>query len=302
MAEMKKNERLELVKNSQTNAIQLMNVELGLAKSELLTQKNLTIKYEKEIEKFPGELRKLIRDHKLDLQAKDLTIAKLSTKLNGGSTIVIETPETPTDDRRISYSWHDPNQRFFLDDPDIFTKDNETFKAKQLLQLKGWVFSDDDGKVQIKKVEIFEVIEKGRTKEGGAIYDKIEGTNIEIVDSIFEYAEPATSTVGLWDVVRPKVYTSYDTSADLGLGVEVLNFGKLAPFANIGVGAEINPNLSSVLDGSLSQTRLGANLTYRFLEPLVDSNLGIGLGVSTPANDLGGRWELTGDLIFYLTN
>ena len=295
--------RSELESNlaQQTNQIQQLNAELGLAEASLTEQKTLTSQYKQEIAGFPDQLKQLLKTHRLELSSRDATIARLKSTINGGTTVVVETPATPDQPKQISYDWRDSDSRFHLADPDIFVQGNETFEANQMLSLKGWVFADEEGHLQIKKIEISEVKLAGKDSAGKPRYEAVQGSTTDLVESHFEYTI-REGKISIFDVIKPKLYASYDSSATPGLGVELVNFGQLAPFANFGIGAEINPDLSDPLAGSLAGSRLGANLTYRLLKPLFDSNLGIAAGLSTPVNDFGGRFELTADAIFYLTN
>lgn len=292
----------ELALSQTSKKIQEFDADLQLANSRLAQKDELISKYRREIEEFPAELQKLVKKHDLAVRSRDSTIAALKSKIRGGTTVVGGQPATngQSEQQAISYEWFDKDGRFHLKDPNIWESGNEVFHSNQLLSLKGWVFANKSGRLQIKRLEISEV-RKTVSADGKSSYEKLHDSTATLVDSQFEYTEPDKS-VRFTDVVWPKLFASYDTAGDVGVGVELLNLGALIDYANVGVAIEANPNFDDIFGGSLSQTRLGANLTYRLAKPVMDTNLGIAVGVSTPANDLGGRWALTGDFIFYLTN
>jgi len=292
-------------------SIQQLDVQLGLAKSSLVAEKDLAGQYKSEIDAFPDKLKKIIDKYKLQLQSRDSTIAQLTSKITGGQTdvtVVANGPGDPTAPPpdltryKISYEWQDENHRFHLIDKNIFNKGDETFQANQYLAVKGWVFAGKDGKLQVKKVEISEVVVTGQDKDGKPLYKSLPNSEVKVVDSQFEYAALPVKEKTVLDMFGLKVFASYDTALTPGIGVEVLNLGELVPYANVGLAGELNVDLSNPMKGSLQKSRIGANLTYKLLKPLADTNLGLGIGISTPADDFANKWVLTGDVLFYLNN
>lgn len=292
--------------------IKQLNTKLGIAESKLLSEQEISKKYKSEIEKFPDKLKKIIKDYDLKLASRDVSIAKLKNKLNGGTTtVVINTPEVKPNSSEIdkpsvesiSYDWKDTSGRFHLYDPDIFIPNNEEFSSEQYLAIKGWVFTGKNGKLQIKKIEISEVSKGDIDKDGKQLYEKIPNSNVELVDSSFEYIDVGKKEEKKFsDILTLRTIATFDTNLQPGLGIEIINIGKLIDYLNLGLNAELSADLTDPLKGSLSNSRIGVGVNYQFIPPILDTNIGVGIGISTPLNDFTGRWIITGDAIFYLTN
>ena len=296
--------------------IQRLNIDLGISESKLEKESELNAKYKQEISEFSEEFKKELKAHNLRLQSRDETIALLKTKIKGGTTKVVikdsviksdpEKPEsssTDTEKQSISYEWKDPSNRFKLVDPDIFVTNNEEFSASQHVRILGHVFYGKDGKLQIKKIELSEVIPDGVDGKGKIKYKNAETSTVKLVDSIFEYTNNLpTQEKKFANIFKIRAIASYDSQLTPGLGVELLNIGRFVNYANIGLNTKISADLSDPLKGSLNNSRVGVGINYQFIPPLIDTNLGLGIGISTPLNDFGGKVLVTADLIYYLTN
>lgn len=297
---------------AQDRDIQQLNVQLGLAEATLFSEQVLNKKYKKEISDFPQELNRIIEEHNLRLQSRDQTIAQLKNKLIGGTTTVVVRPVAPilgslpgSDEaatQQISYEWKDTTGRFHLIDPDIFIKHNEVFTSQQNIKVLGHVFYGKDGRLQIRKMELQEVIEE-RNPDGTINYKPIDGSNIKIVDSDFEYANTSIKKdKQLLDIFKPRLLASYDTELTPGIGIEILNIGNILDYINIGINTKISADLTDPLKGSLGNSRISAGISYSLLKPLIDTNFAIGASIGTPFNKFANNWVFTVDALLYLTN
>jgi hypothetical protein len=127
-----------------------------------------------------------------------------------------------------------------------------------------------------------------------------EGPPLPIEDNIYQYSLPKPEKK-LFDVFRLRGYALFDTSLNPGFGVELLNVGRYFDYVNIGLGPFASIEVSD-LPNSLQSSLLGLGLQYTLAPPAISTNIGIGLGIATPADDLFGRFQITGNVIFYLTN
>jgi len=312
-------DRARSVLTAKDAAIQLLNVELGISQSSLVDLSELNSKYKSEINGFPDKLRQIIDSYELKIQSRDHTIASLRNTIRGGTTeVVVTVPDNgagsgpPSQNNQIiSYKWTDTYNRFHLIDPDIFVQDNEEFSYNQYVSIKGYVLFGKDGKLQIRRVELHEVIPNGRDASGNMIFKDVPGSKMELVDSTFEYADLNSNERSLWDVVHPRLIASIGAQASVlppkiearpGVGVEVINLGRYIDYANLGLNLKVIPDFDNVLGGSILNTKIGAGLNYTIAPPIIDTNFGIGAGVATPSNNLLNEWYFTVDAIFYITN
>lgn len=294
--------------------IQSLDIELGISKSSLLEISDLNKKYENEIGAFPEKLKKIIDEYNLKLASRDNTIAELRNTIKGGQTEVVVNPNpdgSQPGQQSISYKWTDSLDRFHLVDPDIFIQNNEEFSYNQFVAIKGHILYGKDGKLQIRRVELTEVVPDGTDDSGKPKFKEVPGGKMRVVDSTFDYADIGHNERTLMDIFHPRLIASMDTQLQLlppkteirpSVGVEVINFGRYIDHANLGVNAKITPNFDDIIGGSLLSSRLGVGLDYTLLPPILDTNLGLGVGVSTPSNNLLNEWYLTVDAVFYISN
>lgn len=278
--------------------IQKFNAELGLSASVRTDQDRLIEKYKKELSDLSVETKKLIDKNNLKLQSTEHTVAVVKNHVKGGTTTVSGQPPAG---QTITYDWKDAYNRFHLSDPDVYTKNNEDFTASQIFSLKGYVFSDKSGKVQIKKIELSEVFEDGKDSSGKPIYKKIPDSNTNIVSSEFEYVAPVGKTKVWTDIFSNSLLATFDSQLSPGIGYEIINLGPVIDYVNIGIAPAVSFDISD-LPGSIKNSRVGVDLTYRLAAPLIKTNLGITAGISTPANNFLQNYTLTVGAAFYLTN
>jgi hypothetical protein len=283
--------------------IQELNNKLKIADSDLLTKEALNKKYADELAGLESDFKNIVKKYNLELESRDKVIAQLKGKVNGGTTtVVIKEPADSgaTGDKPstqvISYSWQDPAKRFKLTDPDIFTKDNESFEYKQKVAVTGYVYTDPTGELKIRKLTLQEVITDSTGKQV-----PVDGSNIEVIDNKFEYIKLQPNEKSMWDIWHPRLLVSFDSQLYPGIGVELINLGRYIDYANIGLNTKIAINPTNGLSGLKSST-VGVGLAYQLAPPLLDTNLGLGVGLATPMDNFLGRYIVTVDAIFYLTN
>lgn len=307
--------------------IQQLDTDLGLAKSRLLTSEELANKYKKEVDGFPDKLKNIIDEYDLQLKSKDTAIAELRNKVKGGrtkvvikevpvptpkpdggstgdSTVIVEGPDgTPIDppNQVIAYEWEEDLGRFKLKDPDIFTPNNEEFTSNQRMKVVGHVFFGKDGQLQIRKVELQEVVPNGVDEEGNPRYVLVPNSKVELIDSQFEYTNNLpVRKKSLFDVITLRPIATFDTAITPGLGMEFVNLGRLIDYANVGLNAKLSADLTDPLGGSLQRSRMSVGVHYQFIPPLIDTNFAVGASIGVPFNDLT-QPVFTIDVILFLT-
>lgn len=290
--------------------IQEFNAELGVAKSDIRTQAELSKKYKDELDKIDSELKDTIERHDLKLRERDASIAFWKGKVKGGSQTVTITTDTKSekvvevnvgeicDGKILAYEWADDQSRFHLKDPDISISGNETFEYSQFISVKGYVFTNDTGQLQVRRLEIKEVVKN--EQDGNVVFNPVEGSSIRLVNSEFEYINTIEDTKEWLDIFAPRALVLFDTQLYPGIGVEAINFGRWIDWANVGVYGKMGFNLKDDFT-RLQESTIGVGLLYHLVPPLVDTNLALGLSLNTPFNDLG-RIMLSADAVFYLTN
>jgi hypothetical protein len=283
--------------------IQELNNKLKIADSDLLTKDALNKKYADELASLESDFKNIVKKYNLELESRDKVIAQLKGKVNGGTTTVAikesadsgATGDKPST-QVISYSWQDPAKRFKLTDPDIFTKDNESFEYKQKVAVTGYVYTDLTGELKIRKLTLQEVITDSTGKQV-----PVDGSNIEVIDNKFEYIKLQPNEKSMWDIWHPRLLVSFNSQLYPGIGVELINLGRYIDYANISLNTKIAINPTNGLSGLKSST-VGVGLAYQLAPPLLDTNLGLGAGIATPMDNFLGRYIVTVDAIFYLTN
>jgi len=271
--------------------IQKANTKLGLAESAIVSKDTIIKKYESDIEALNLEVSDLRAKVNAQPKSRDSGTIIIYQEVPGG------TQDTGSKDGATTYSWIDPTGRFHLIDPDIAKSGNENFSYKLKIRVTGYVLADPTGTIQARQVIAQEIIE--RTNSDGSVSEEL-GSPLPIENNIYEYS-PQKIERKISDIIRPRAYALFDTSLNPGFGVELFNFGNYFDYFNIGAGPFISIETSG-FPANLQGSLLGIGAQYTLVPPLVSTNIGIGIGVSTPADDFLGRFVVTGNIIFYLTN
>jgi len=285
----------------QKSELQRANARLGLAESDLVSRDSIIAKYKKDVEDLNIQIGRLKGGGRPKPTSADSgTVAVGGTTGGEGKlTIVPGDPEDKgeTSPPLASYSWADSSNRFHLLDPDISNPGDETFTYKLKIRVNGYILEDETGKIRGRQVVARELIEK-RLPDGTVSVE--EGPPLPIEDNIYQYSLPKPEKK-VFDVFRLRGYALFDTSLNPGIGLELLNIGRYVDYVNIGLGPFLSIEVSD-LPRSIQSSLLGLGLQYTLVPPLISTNIGIGLGIATPADDLFGRFQITGNVIFYLTN
>ena len=291
------NRQLEGKLSDQEREMQQLNTALGLAKSELLTQKELSERYKKDREEIDEEFDKFVKKHNLEIASRDRTIAKLKQKIGGDGTAVVVAPNEEScknvEKCVISYNWEDTLKRFKLTDPNIWESGDEVFESEQVFKIYGEVFQQKDGSLQTRRLVLREV-----TQLEDGTYEPIPNGKAEIVDSKFEYQNPPrlelekdwTDLFTLRMIAVGSVTAFPDPGAtNFGLGVEFFNW------EGLGINTYTAINFKNI---EKTEQRLGVTYSPTFFDrPL---NLGIGASVGTPFANFFQEVSVNIDLIFYL--
>ena len=280
--------------------LQQLNTELGLSKSKLVDQKTLADILKREKEEIDEKFEAFKKDHNLQIQSRDRTIAGLRQKLQGGTTVVVI--EDPDKDECkgiehcvISYSWEDTLKRFRLKDPNIFQKGDEVFESEQIFKIYGEVWEQEDGSLQTRRLVLREVYkdEKGE-------YQPVPDAKADIIDSDFQYHNPPkinpewqwTDLFRLRMIASPSISIFPDTGRmKLALGLEFFNWE----------GFGINTHTAfDFQDAEKIEQRLG--IAYNPTIFGTELNLAIGASVGTPFAHMFQEYSFNLDLIFYINN
>ena len=289
--------------------LQKANVKLGLAESSVVSKDVLLARYKKDVEDLNIQLGALKGGKKPTPSSSDSGTVIASGNATGSGSATV-TPgaspggggagsiqQLPLPPGIISYSWRDTAGRFHLEDPDIASPGDESFTYKLKIRVNGYILEDPTGKIRGRQVIARELVEK-KNPDGSVSVE--EGPPLPIEDNIYLYSIQKPQKK-LSDIFGLRGYAFFDTSLNPGVGLELLNIGRYFDYVNIGAGPFISIEVDS-LPGSLQSSLLGIGLQYTLVPPAISTNIGLGLGIATPADDLFGRFQVTGSIIFYLTN
>lgn len=276
--------------------LQEMKTELGVSKSELVTQQELAERLKKDNEEVDSKFEKFKKKHNLVIKSRDRTIASLKQKLEGGTTevVVSENCDGLKDRCVISYNWADHLGRFKLKDPNIFEKGNEVFESEQIFKIYGEIYEEKDGSLQTRRLVLREVY-----KDKSGEYKPIPDAKADIIDSKFDYHNPPPLEELDWsltDLFRLRAIalasvTAYPGNGDLrfGLGLEFFDLK----------GFGINTHAAfDFKDAKKIEHRIGLSYSPRFFDR--ELNLAIGVSAGTPYANMFKDYSVNLDLIFYL--
>ena len=280
--------------------LQSLHRDIGVARSDLMTQEELAEKLKKENEEYDAKFAAFLKNHNLEIASRDKTIAELKQKIVGGDTEVVIIPSedgtTCVDLSKncvIQYSWQDFFRRFKLTDPNIFEENNEVFESKQIFKIYGEIYQQKEGSLQTRRLVLREVYAKA-----DGTYGDMPDAKAEIVDSEFLYINPPRLPDEELDIFHPRVIMFGDINllpnpgkTKFGLGAELLSLKGLGLSTNLAIDFQ---------DPKLSEFNLGLEYTPKFSG--VDLNLGIGVFGGTPFNNFLKEFSLSAGVVFYITN
>lgn len=289
------NRQLQGQLSDKEKELQSLNKNLGLARSELMTQKELAQKLAKDKEEVDANFNVFKKKHKLEIESRDRTIAELKQKIQGGNSTATVIECKSLDDKGhcvIAYTWEDLLKRFKLSDPNIFNSGDESFESNQIFKVYGEIWKQKDGSLKTRRLVLREVY---KDKDGK--FKPISNGKADIIDFEFQYENTPDSMVSGWkDIFNLRAMalesaSFYDGSQKFGLGVQFLQY------KNFGLNTHTAINFKHILD---TEQRLGLVYSPKLFG--LDLNVGIGLSVGTPFKHMFGDYSINGDLIFYLNN
>lgn len=279
--------------------MQEMKTELGVSRSKLITQQDLTKLLKKENEEIDNQFEEFKRKHDLVIKSRDKTIASLKQKINGGTTNVIvsggQDECSGIEDRCIiSYDWEDHLKRFKLKDPNIFNSNDEIFESEQIFKIYGEIYKQKNGSLQTRRLVLREVY---KDKDGK--YVPVPDAKAEIVDSDFQYSDSPTIEEWQWkDLFRLRLLSvgSITMFPDngllrIGLGLEFFSWNGVGVNTHVALDFNDINNLEARIGASYNPTIFGREL-----------NLAIGMSAGTPFINIFKDYSLNLDLIFYINN
>jgi hypothetical protein len=207
--------------------LQRFNSDLGLAQSDLMTQKELNAKLAADKRDLDKKFEAFKKEHNLQVDSLSNTIASLKQQIIDGHSSTTITGDCDNIDKCIiGYVWQDTMGRFKLSDPNIFVKNNEIFYSSQLFSIHAEVYRQSDGSLKTQRLLLHEVYKDGEE------YKDIEGGKAEVVQSSFDYVNPPIlEEEFVWtDLfhIRPvfvKGIELYPEIPDVRIGVGAVFFG-----------------------------------------------------------------------------
>jgi len=284
--------------------LQNLNTELGVSRSKLLAQSELSKRLKQDQEEIDAEFDEFTKNYRLDIKSRDRTIARLQGIINGGKSDVGVDPVDPDNNNICStvgdkcviwYVWQDDLDRFQLSDPNIFNKGDETFKNSQIFKVYGEIWQQEDGSLQTRRLVLREMF-----LDIDGEYKPIPDAKAEIIDSEFEYHNPPAQETewSFTDLFRLRVMA-------IG-GIEILpNSGNVAFglglefFTLYGFGIGSYTSLDFKNPENISQ-----HISIQYNPTIFDTELNFGafVSVGTPFARAFNGYQFNTGLVFYLNN
>lgn len=168
--------------------VEALNTQLGLARSQLVTQETLERKYQSSLAKRDDALEQFRREHALRVESLSDANFLLQQQLRQGegkAQAVLPSPASlkPGADAAqpvISYHYADKEGRLQLTDPDIGLPGDEVVELTQRFRVKGTVLRQEDGALMTERLQLLEV---ARASDG--TYREL--AEAHLVDASFSY-------------------------------------------------------------------------------------------------------------------
>ncbi len=277
---------------TQEQQFEQANQELGIAKSQLMSQDALLQAAKNDKIASNAALEAFKKKYNADLESYQRTIAQLTQQLQNGKTIVKDTDiRKPTDavpdkqfdhiidpkTTKLSYEWDSGDGRFILSDPDVFISGNETFKLQQNFRITGEIYKEKAGFLQTSRLTLEEVVSDGNNSDGTPKYKTVN--TAKVVDSKFNYTEVApdawvpkkgvfrltgivTGNLGFNNGLTPRFL--------LGTGLEFLQI------KGLGIGIQLYLDVNK-----WQESGFGISLSYRPTIRGTQLNIGLTAGLAT---------------------
>jgi hypothetical protein len=295
-------------------ALESANYQLGIAESKFMKQSDLLKAAQADKIQTTAEFEKFKKQYRLELESYQKTIAQLQQQIHGGTTTVVNggEPRLPTDPKpdkqfdkpidprtsKLGYDWKSSDGRFELQDPDVFSSNNETFKLQQNFRITGEIYREKAGFLKTQRLTLEEVLPDGKNADGSVKYKTVAVA--KVVDSKFDYSErapdswvPRKGVFGLWGVVSANFALNNGLNPRflLGTGVEFLNW------KGLGLGVQL------YLDTNVWQdSGFGIDLAYRPTFKNTTLNIAIDVGIATQFRQPFQSYIPMVGLKFYLWN
>jgi hypothetical protein len=275
--------------------LQEMNTQLGLSKSELVTQAELAKRLAKEKQELDSEFKAFVKKHELEIKSKDDTIAQLQQQINGGNsgTDIIGCDELKEKIRTctISYTWEETLGRFKLKDPNIFVQNDEVFNTNQVFKLHGEIWQQKEGSLQVRRLVLREV-----HKTGENTYEDIPNAKADIVDSEFVYSNAPFEEPTWKDMFRPHAIALGTVNLYPHAGKTLFGVGlEFFKYKGFGINTHLAFDFKKIME---SEWRLGVAYQPKIFNTKL--NFAIGLAAGTPFNEFFKSYSASANLIFYL--
>jgi hypothetical protein len=300
--QMKENERLQTYNRQlqgkltdNERELQELNIGLGISRSKLVTQHDLIEQLKRDKQEVDKNFEEFKKKHDLQIKSRDITIARLRQKIDGGTTEVNIVQCDSLDDLGnciISYNWEDTLKRFRLEDPNIFQKNNEIFRSEQIFKIYGEIWQQEEGFLQTRRLILREMF---KNKEGE--YKPIPNAKAKIVDSEFQYYNsPTINPESSWkDLFKLRVTAIGainilpNCNTNFGLGLQFFEWKWL--------GVHTYTSLSFNDVDNLAQ-HVGISFNPKVFD--LDLNIGAILSVGTPFTKAFNQYLFNTGLVFYL--
>lgn len=279
--------------------LQSAHYDVGVTKSRLITQEELSEKLKKENEEKDGKFLNFVKKHNLQVKNFDRTIAELKQKVDGGITTTVI-----SDDERcngiekfcvIGYSWRDSLGRFELRDPNIFNEGDEVFESNQTFKIFGEIYEQKDSSLQIRRLVLREMF-----KNQNGEYEPIPGGKADIVDSEFNYSNtPApTQEKGWRDLFRLRAIIISSIGMFPNVGQTHLGFGvQFFELRGFGVNTHTAFDFEDI---SNTEQRIGFSYSPRLFDS--DLNFAMHLSLGTSFASFFKDYSISTGMVFYLNN
>jgi hypothetical protein len=229
--------------------IEALNTQLGLTRSQLVTQSDLDQRYQALLTSKDQAFEQFRREHALALKDISDALFALQEQSRGGTEVAREVPPVPSQPGEatlpstrpvISYEYTDTEGRVHLTDPNIWVQGDEVLQLKQFFRVEGTVLQQVEGSLMTERVQLLEVAPEDKGQ-----YRKL--AEAQLVDAQFTYANaplqaPPSVFSPAWMVT---VGTSFQGEGRLRLGASA----RMARLGALGLAAGLSSNLTS-LEGS----------------------------------------------------